>query len=71
VFALLVLAIRRATVLATTMESRGFGTRSDRTWARPSRLDLADVGLVVGAVVVTAASIAAGVAAGTWQLLLS
>jgi energy-coupling factor transport system permease protein len=71
VFALLVLAIRRATVLATTMESRGFGTRADRTWARPSRLDLADVGLVVGAVVVTAASIAAGVAAGTWQLLLS
>jgi energy-coupling factor transport system permease protein len=71
VFALLVLAIRRATVLATTMESRGFGTRSDRTWARSSRLGFADVVLVLGAVGVTAASIAAGVSAGTWQLLLA
>ena len=34
VFALLVLAIRRATVLATTMESRGFGAGLPRTWAR-------------------------------------
>lgn len=71
VFALLVLAIRRATVLATTMESRGFATRQRRTWARPSRLDGGDVVLVLGALVVTAASIAAGVAAGTWELLLA
>jgi energy-coupling factor transport system permease protein len=71
VFALLVLALRRATVLATTMESRGFGTGQRRTWARPSRLDVGDGVLVVGAVVVTAASIAAGVAAGTWHLLLA
>lgn len=71
VFALLVLAIRRATVLATTMESRGFATRQARSWARPSRLDGGDVLLVLGAVAVTAASIAAGVAAGTWELLLA
>lgn len=71
VFALLVLAIRRATTLATTMESRGFGVGPDRTWARPSRLRWSDVVVVAGAVVLTAAAIAAGVAAGTWQLLLT
>jgi energy-coupling factor transport system permease protein len=70
VFALLVLAIRRATVLATTMESRGFATRQPRTWARPSRFGFGDGVLVLGAVVVTAVAIGAGVAAGTWQLLL-
>jgi len=71
VFALLVLALRRATVLATTMESRGFGTGGRRTWARPSRLSVGDVVLVLGAVLVTVVSIAAGVAAGTWHLLLA
>jgi len=70
VFALLVLAIRRATLLATTMESRGFATRQARTWARPSLLSIGDLVLVLGAIAVTAASIAAGVAAGTWHLLL-
>jgi energy-coupling factor transport system permease protein len=71
VFALLVMAIRRATTLATAMESRGFGTDVERTWARPSRLGLGDAALVVGAFAVTAAAIAAGVSAGTWQLLLT
>ncbi|GAB3589676.1 energy-coupling factor transporter transmembrane component T [Angustibacter peucedani] len=71
VFALLVLAIRRAATLATTMESRGFGTGLPRTWARPSRLRPADAVVVLGALVLTAVAIAAGVAAGTWQLLLS
>lgn len=71
VFALLVLAIRRATTLATTMESRGFGVGRRRTWARPSRLRWSDGVVVAGSVVLTGASIAAGVAAGTWQLLLA
>lgn len=71
VFALLVLAIRRATTLATTMESRGFGTSSERTWARPSRLRWSDAVVVLGSVVLTAAAISAGVAAGTWHLLLT
>jgi energy-coupling factor transport system permease protein len=70
VFALLVLALRRATVLATTMESRGFGA-GPRTWARPSRLDAGDVLLVLGALLVTAAAVTAGVLAGTWHLLLA
>ena len=36
VFALLVLAIRQATMLALAMEARGFGVHRRRTWARPS-----------------------------------
>ncbi|GAA4352355.1 energy-coupling factor transporter transmembrane component T family protein [Angustibacter luteus] len=71
VFALLVLAIRRSTVLATTMESRGFGTDQPRTWARESRLHWVDVVVVLGSVVLIAVAIAAGVAAGTWHLLLT
>ena len=68
--ALLVLAIRRATVLATTMESRGFGVDRPRTWARPSRLHPRDAVLVLGAVALTAAAVAAGVLAGTWNPVL-
>jgi energy-coupling factor transport system permease protein len=71
VFALLVLAIRRGTVLATTMESRGFGTGRSRTWARESRLHWGDLVVVLGSVLVVVVAIAAGVAAGTWHLLLT
>jgi energy-coupling factor transport system permease protein len=71
VFALLVLAIRRATVLATAMEARGFGAVTRRTWARPSRLTAADVVLLVGGVALAAVATAAGVLAGTWRLVLS
>jgi energy-coupling factor transport system permease protein len=70
VFALLVLAIRRATVLATTMESRGFGADRPRTWARESRLHPRDAVLLLGAVVVTGSAVAAGVLAGTWNPVL-
>jgi energy-coupling factor transport system permease protein len=71
VFALLVLAIRRATVLATTMESRGFGVDRERTWARPSRLRWRDAALLLGALAITGLAIAAGVRAGTWNPVLS
>jgi energy-coupling factor transport system permease protein len=70
VFALLVLAIRRATVLATTMESRGFGAGRERSWARESRLHVGDGVLVLGAVALTAVAITAGVRAGTWNPVL-
>lgn len=71
VFALLVLAIRRATVLAITMESRGFGVGTPRTWARPSHVGAGDGALVVGAALLTAAAISAGLASGTWSLILA
>jgi energy-coupling factor transport system permease protein len=66
-FALLVLAIRRATVLATTMESRGFGTDRPRTWARPSRFGAGDLVLVLGGAALATAAVWAAVAAGTWN----
>lgn len=59
-FALLVLSIRRASVLATAMEARGFGAPVRRTWARPAQWGRREwgvtlLGLVVGAVAVAAA----------------
>jgi energy-coupling factor transport system permease protein len=71
VFALLVLALRRATVLATTMESRGFGAVRHRTWARPSRFSAVDAVVVPAGVGIAVAATAAGLAAGTWRLLLT
>ena len=70
-FALLVLTIRRATVLATAMEARGFGAVRERTWARPSSLRGADAVVIAGGVLITLLCTLAGVLAGTWQLLLT
>lgn len=71
VFGLLVMAIRRATVLATAMEARGFGAGRPRTWSRPSRLGRVDLLLVLGAFVLAGLAVTAGLAAGTWELVLS
>ncbi|GAA3606975.1 energy-coupling factor transporter transmembrane component T [Kineosporia mesophila] len=71
VFALLVIAIRRGTVLATTMEARGFGVDAPRTWARPSRFTWFDGVVVLGGVLVAVVSTAAGIWAGTWNLVLT
>ncbi len=70
VFALLVLAVRRATVLATAMESRGFGTGAPRTWARQSRFGARDVVVVLGGLAIGVLATTAGVLAGTWDLVL-
>lgn len=71
VFALLVIAIRRGTVLATTMEARGFGVDAPRTWARRSVFGRSDWLIVLGGLGVAVAATAAGVFAGTWNLLLA
>ena len=71
VFALLVIAIRRGTVLATTMEARGFGVDAPRTWARRSRFRAGDWLVVLGGVAVAVLATTAGIAAGTWELLLT
>ncbi|MCW5954356.1 MAG: energy-coupling factor transporter transmembrane protein EcfT, partial [Propionibacteriaceae bacterium] len=70
-FALLVLAIRRGTKLATAMEAKGFGAPVTRTWARPSVLRAADAGLVAVAVLIAALAVGGAVAAGTWSFVLS
>jgi energy-coupling factor transport system permease protein len=71
VFALLVLAIRRATVLATAMEARGFGVTRHRTWARPSRFRPTDAVIAVGGLLIAVLATTAGVVAGTWSLVLT
>lgn len=70
-FALLVLAVRRATRLAMAMEARGFGSPRERTWARPSRFTYRDVVLAVGGVLLTAAFTAAALWLGTWNFIWS
>lgn len=66
-FALLVLALRRATMLAVAMESRGFGAPGRRTWARPARFASPEWRMVAVLVGIGLVSIAVAVAAGTWR----
>ena len=68
-FALLVLAIRRGSTLATAMEARGFGAPGKRTWARPSRLGRRDAALVAGAVLIAATAVAVSVATDHWNFV--
>ncbi|MBG6238337.1 energy-coupling factor transport system permease protein [Mycetocola sp. CAN_C7] len=69
-FALLVLAIRRGSKLATAMEARGFGSDLPRTWARPSRFGVAEAILIVIGVAIAVLSVAAAVVAGSWSFVL-
>jgi energy-coupling factor transport system permease protein len=71
VFALLVIAIRRGTVLATTMEARGFGVDAPRTWARVSPFGRGDLLVALGGLGIAVLATVAGVLAGTWNLVLS
>jgi energy-coupling factor transport system permease protein len=66
-FALLVLAIRRGSHLATAMEARGFGAPTPRTWARTSRLRPRDAVLVVIAAAIATASVVVSVSVGAWR----
>ncbi|WP_448004940.1 energy-coupling factor transporter transmembrane component T family protein [Agromyces bauzanensis] len=66
-FALLVLAIRRGSKLATAMEARGFGSDIPRTWARRSRVGARDAVLLAIAAVIAAIAVAAAVWAGTFH----
>jgi energy-coupling factor transport system permease protein len=66
-FALLVLAIRRGSKLATAMEARGFGSDTPRTWARQSRVGASDAVLLMIAAVIAATSIALAIWAGTFH----
>lgn len=68
-FALLVLAIRRGSALATAMEARGFGAPNARTWARPSRLHARDAVVVALAVAIAMLAVTAAVLLGTWSFL--
>ena len=69
-FSLLVLSIRRGSVLATAMEARGFGAPGVRTWARPARWGAREwamvfIGLGIGLTAITAA-----ILTGYWRPIL-
>ncbi|HEU5223621.1 MAG TPA: energy-coupling factor transporter transmembrane component T [Candidatus Lumbricidophila sp.] len=66
-FAVLVLAIRRGSKLATAMEARGFGAPTQRTWARQVSLTWVDAVLFVACLLIVAAATWAAVAAGTYR----
>ncbi len=69
-FAMLVIAIRRGSKLATAMEARGFGTAS-RTWARESRVGRPDLVLVVACLAAVTAALVAALSAGTFWAVWS
>ncbi|MEA5457224.1 energy-coupling factor transporter transmembrane component T [Sinomonas sp. JGH33] len=73
-FALLVLAIRRATRLAVAMEARGFGGVVDgraapRTWARESSFSRLDAWVLLSGVGIAALAVGAAVVLGTWNVV--
>ena len=67
-FALLVLALRRGTKLATAMEARGFGGPTPRTWARPSRLHVKDAVAVACSTLIPLCALGLSVALGAFRL---
>ncbi|WP_167051262.1 energy-coupling factor transporter transmembrane component T [Salinibacterium sp. ZJ77] len=69
-FALLVLALRRASSLATAMEARAFGGDTPRTAARTARFGAAEWVLVLIGIAIGATAIAVSIAAGTFHPIL-
>jgi energy-coupling factor transport system permease protein len=67
--ALLVLAVRRGTKLATAMEARGFGAPGRRTWARRSTFGVADLGMLGIGVAVAALAVVAAVLLHSWRFV--
>ncbi|GAA1373789.1 energy-coupling factor transporter transmembrane component T [Luteococcus sanguinis] len=71
-FALLVVAIRRGTRLATAMEARGFGAPGVvRSWARPSRVGMADAVATGISIAIGVLAVGAAVRAGTLWTVFS
>jgi energy-coupling factor transport system permease protein len=70
VFALLVLAIRRGSRLATVMEARGFGGPAVRTWARESRFGRREWAVLAAGSMVGMIAIVAAVLTGHWNFIV-
>jgi energy-coupling factor transport system permease protein len=68
--ALLVLAIRRGTKLATAMEARGFDGPAERSWARPSPFGRAEIVTIACGLLLGAGCLTAAVASGRWNFIL-
>jgi energy-coupling factor transport system permease protein len=69
-FAMLVIAIRRGSKLATAMEARGFGTGT-RTWARESKVGRADLVLILSCVAAVTVALVVAASAGTFWAVWS
>lgn len=69
-FALLVVAIRRGTRLATAMDARGFDSGLPRSVARRQVVVAADWLMLAMSVVIAAAALVVSVATGYWQASL-
>lgn len=70
-FALLVIAVRRGSTLATAMEAKGFGSELPRSWARPSPFGAGEVLLIAVGVGIAAAAITVSAALGSWAFVLA
>ena len=68
-FALLVLAIRRGSKLATAMEARGFGAPGPRTWGRESTVGWKDALLLAVAAAISVTAIIVSVQVGAFRFL--
>ena len=67
-FAMVVIALRRGSKVATAMEARGVGG-NQRTWARRSTVGRADlVALLVSVGIVSVALVAAALAGTFWAV---
>ena len=74
-FALLVLALRRGSKLATAMEARGFGATDThgrplpRTWGRKATFGMLDLGVILACAALSAVALGAAVWTGDFRLL--
>lgn len=69
--ALLTIAVRRGSLLATAMEARAFDAPRTRTWARTATFTVRDAWFVVGAIAIAAIAVIMAVMTGTWNFVIS
>lgn len=69
--ALLTIAIRRGSLLATAMEARAFDAPTERTWARVATFTRKDAWFVVGAAGIAAVAVMMAAMTGTWNVVIS
>ncbi len=69
--ALLTIAVRRGSLLATAMEARAFGAPTQRTWARVVRFTPRDGWFVVGAAGIATIAVMMAVMTGAWNFVIS
>lgn len=70
-FALLVVALRRASALATTMEARGLGAPGPRSWTRRAAFSGVDAAVLAAGLLVAAVAVVTGLTTGSWRAVLA